>query len=71
MRLLLRVLREHPGNFPATKLRARLNAVGGNGAAARGGENSRHSSTGVSEVLWSEIHQNTKAVSEWDLVSQN
>ena len=71
MRLLLQVLCEHPGEFPATKLRARLTAVGGDGAAARGGERNTHSSTGVSELLWSEIHLNIEAVSEWDRLSHN
>ena len=71
MRLLLPVLREHPGKFPATKLRARLTAVGGDGAAARGGENSIRSSMVASQLLRLESRLTIKALSEWDLLLQN
>ena len=65
--LILQVLAEHPGHFTTSKLRARLAAVGGDGAACQGGEDSVHGSAGVCEILCEKVHPSLPALTDWDL----
>ena len=65
--LILSALATHPAALTTQVLRARLAVVGSDGAAAKGGPNSVHTSTGGSELVWGQVHPNTPPVAEWDL----
>ena len=47
-------------------LRARLALVGGDGAVCAGGENARHSSSGAAELIFSTVHPDEPAMTDWD-----
>ncbi len=65
--LILRALAEHPAALTKEKLKSHLAAVGSDGAATKGGENSQHSGTRASEMMWEAVHPQTQPVAEWDL----
>lgn len=65
--LLYKALAEHPAKLDRLVLRARLAAVGSDGAASRGGPDSQHGSTGASEQFWEALHPGVPPMVEWDL----
>ena len=64
---MLQALAKHPAGLDIATLKARLAVVGADGAAARGGEGSVHSSTGAAELLWEKVHPGQAPMVEWDL----
>lgn len=66
--LLFNALEVHPARLDKSCLRARLAAIGSDGAAARGGPDSHHGTTGASERFWEAVHASgAPPAAEWDL----
>ena len=61
------MLAEHPAALTTRVLKTRLAAIGSDGAAAKGGPDANHPSTGGSELMWDEVHRGKAPVVEWDV----
>ena len=62
----LQALQQHAGQYDMAVLRARLALVGGDGAVRAGGEDARHSSSGAAELIFSTVHPDKPAMTDWD-----
>ena len=60
---------ERPAALSQEALKSRLAVVGSDGAATKGGPDSKHSSTKGSELIWSAVYQDPglAPIAEWDL----